>query len=134
MPFKWFFVAVLVSIAACKTKQAAVADSGKDIVFGEGGGFTGAVQTWVLRSNGNIDSAVQDSLVFTGRSIPPSEAASLRKEVEMVLSKNTKTEPGNYYYFLSIAGEVSPLNAFFIPSDSAHFQVYHKLHTRCIGR
>ena len=134
MPFKWFFVAALVLIAACKTKQAAVAGSGKDIVFGEGGGFTGAVQTWVLRSNGNIDSAIQDSLVFTGRSIPPSEAANLMQEVELLLSKNIKTEPGNYYYFMNIAGEVSPVNAFFVQSDSAHFLVYNKLRTRCTGR
>ena len=134
MPSKWFFVAALVLIAACKTKQAAVVGSGKDIVFGEGGGFTGAVQTWVLRSNGNIDSAVQDSLVFTGRSIPPSEAANLMQEVELLLSKNIKTEPGNYYYFMNILEEFSPVNSFFVQSDSAHFLVYNKLRTRCTRR
>lgn len=134
MPSKWIAISCIALLWACKSHKTVTTIPSKDLSFGEGGGFTGAVQTWVLRSNGRIDSAVQDSLVFTGRSIPASEAAELIKEAETLLSEARKTEAGNYYYFLSVSGQEIPLSAYFMEEETGYMSMYRRLQRRCLGR
>ncbi|MEO0339551.1 MAG: hypothetical protein AAF242_10085, partial [Bacteroidota bacterium] len=59
-------IAMLFGLSSCKTKQyAATSLPDKKIVFGKGGGFTGAVTEYILLENAQLfeHPFMQDSLV-----------------------------------------------------------------------
>ncbi len=96
-------IAMLFGLSSCKTKQyAATALPDKKIVFGKGGGFTGAVTEYILLENAQLfeHPFLQDSLV-TMEAMKKKTCKQAFKTLDKIdKSKLGVQEPGNLYYFL----------------------------------
>jgi hypothetical protein len=72
------------------------------IEFGHGGGFTGAVTTYVLLNNGRMYQELMERNEYNKlRRISKDEATTLFAECEKLRTLKTDS-PGNMYYFVTI--------------------------------
>lgn len=72
------------------------------IEFGHGGGFTGAVTTYVLLNNGRIYKELMEGANYDKlRRITKDEATALYDECEKLRTLKTDS-PGNMYYFVTM--------------------------------
>lgn len=132
MYFKTFSLLFVFGIIACgsvKTKDSSNNTTTKDsIVFGEGGGFTGTVLAWTLKSNGDIDS-LNTWLIPVAKigNIGPKKAQEIISEAAKILPSVPYEKPDNMYQFIRVYhGENSGL-ATFTERDSAYYRLYQKL-------
>ena len=91
-------------ITACKTKPYSTSElPTKRIIFGSGGGFTGAVTEYHLFENGQLFEK-QPMLSDTLRPLPNMERKVCRKAFKKMEKMDTSllgaNQPGNRYYFL----------------------------------
>jgi hypothetical protein len=76
------------------------------IEFGHGGGFTGAVTTYVLLNNGRMYQELMERNEYNKlRRISKDEATTLFAECEKLRTLKTDS-PGNMYYFVTIKDSV----------------------------
>ncbi len=91
-------------LASCKSQQYTAENlPEQQLVFGEGGGFTGAVTQYILLENGQIFKhySMEASTVELG-SVKKRTAKEMMKKVQaMQLDTMDVKQPGNMYYFLS---------------------------------
>jgi hypothetical protein len=91
-------------MVACRAGKADDQAPGRRLIFGEGGGFTGAVTTYTLQSDGQLQRT--NSLTKeTGKAgaIPPKEAAALFARAERLIKANRDfNHPGNQYFFVKL--------------------------------
>jgi len=90
-------VVILLNLLKCSTSNDL-----KEIKFGEGGGFTGAMTEYQIKANGEI--FINKSLEKENRKIKTIRNADL-KNIEKKFSKLSKeslnfNHPGNLYYFI----------------------------------
>ncbi len=104
-----FYLMLFSTTICCKSQQYKFSDlPGEQLIFGRGGGMTGAVDTYTLLENGQLFH----SNSLTGANI---ELKKIGKEeaqmffdklTDLRLSEMNFNHPGNMYYFLEeISGE-----------------------------
>jgi hypothetical protein len=95
--FALFFLLI-----SCNKKMAIDKMPTTRLEFGHGGGFTGAVTTYILLDNGHIYSDTLTNKAYTRlRKIGKDEATTLYADCEKL--KTLKTDaPGNMYYFVTM--------------------------------
>ncbi len=111
---------LIFSMFSCKSKKMAADKMPTTrIEFGHGGGFTGAVTTYVLLDNGRIYLDNPDKKEYKHlRKIGKDEAALLYEECQKVMVLKTDT-PGNLYYFVTMKkGEESKRLIYGDPSSA----------------
>jgi hypothetical protein len=97
---------LIFSLISCSKKMAAEKMPANRIEFGHGGGFTGAVTTYVLLNNGRIYQELMERNEYTKlRRISKDEATTLYEECEKLRTLKTDS-PGNMYYFVTIKDSV----------------------------
>lgn len=117
MKSMFLFSSILIlSFLGCKSQQYTFEElPDKQLVFGSGGGITGAIDTYVLLENGQFfysNSLTKESKEL--ESISKKEAKEcFVKLKELSLSEMNFIHPGNRYYFLEE-----------IKSDSIHKVVW----------
>ncbi|HMO41174.1 MAG TPA: hypothetical protein PKC76_18175 [Saprospiraceae bacterium] len=101
-PSQLLLLALLV-LASCKSQRYTPAQMpDNQVIFGDGGGFTGAVTRYILLENGQLFKhySLDDSMTDLG-SISKREARAYFKEIEnLQLAQKQISQPGNVYYFL----------------------------------
>jgi hypothetical protein len=91
-------------MVACRTGKSDQPATNRRLVFGEGGGFTGAVTTYTLQADGQlqrINSLTQE----TGKagSVSRKEAADFFARAESLIKANPDfNHPGNHYFFVKL--------------------------------
>jgi hypothetical protein len=100
-----FFVAFLLifTLFSCKTKPVPAEKMPMTrLEFGHGGGFTGAVTTFILLENGRIYEALHDNKAYKSlRRINKDETTQLFSDCEKLMTLKTDS-PGNLYYFVTM--------------------------------
>jgi hypothetical protein len=87
---------------SCNKKMAADKMPTTRLEFGHGGGFTGAVTTYVLLDNGRIYQDMPDKKQYNRlRRIAKDEATLLYEECEKLNTLKTDS-PGNMYFFVTM--------------------------------
>lgn len=98
-------VLFLFSFCNCN-KHAYSADKLPDeqLLFGEGGGFTGAVTTYMLLQNGQLFrvNSMQGDTTEIAKVEKKSAKMLLKEAKEMEFNKMNIQEPGNVYYFVGL--------------------------------
>ena len=98
-----FIITCLLPMMSCKSQQKVFnpeEEKEECIVFGNGGGFTGAVKEYAISKNGNIYLKSNDKYEKIG-SFPKSKATQILENFySMELDKMTLDEPGNRYYYI----------------------------------
>ncbi len=93
----------LLMLVSCKSQRYAPDQLPENqVVFGDGGGFTGAVTRYILLENGQLFKhySLDDSMTDLG-AISKREARAYFKEIEnLQLAQKQVSQPGNVYYFL----------------------------------
>lgn len=106
MQLKYCFLASLfVVLMACNSQKYLPTEFPKDqIVFGNGGGFTGMVTTYVLQQNGQLFQESMDT-TFDELAIIPKKECKLLFEQYRNLKVDTLelNNPGNMYRFLKLS-------------------------------
>ena len=93
---------LIFSLFSCNKKMTAEKMPANRIEFGHGGGFTGAVTTYVLLNNGRIYQELMEQNQYNKlRRITKDEAADLYAECEKLRTLKTDS-PGNMYYFVTM--------------------------------
>lgn len=91
-------------LASCKSQQYTAENlPEQQLLFGEGGGFTGAVTEYILLENGQIfkNYSLNDSTIELGH-VKKRTAKDMMKKIQaMQLDTMDVKQPGNMYYFLS---------------------------------
>ena len=93
---KYLLVFIPVIFVACSTCKIAKQTYIQEIQFGTGGGFTGAVTTYTLKSNGKL---LRQSDVI---SKAPCDSVNLFFELADQLPKEDFVRPGNTYSFVRV--------------------------------
>ena len=119
---------------SCNKKMAAEKMPTTRMEFGHGGGFTGAVTTYVLLDNGRIYEALSDEKNYKRlRKIPKDETATLYAECEKLQTLKTDS-PGNMYYFVTMKkGEEIPRRWIFGDPAIAPPAELEALYKRLVG-
>jgi hypothetical protein len=100
------FFLILSLGSSCSKKMAADKMPANRIEFGHGGGFTGAVTTYVLLNNGRMYQELMERNEYNKlRRISKDEATTLFEECEKLRTLKTDS-PGNMYYFVTIKDSV----------------------------
>lgn len=87
----------MMAMLSCKT-YSLPSEAQKRLELSEGGGFTGAVTTWVLLPNGQLfQKNTFDTAWQSLPSIKPAAAKRHIKEVENLLLKENILQPDNMY-------------------------------------
>ena len=106
-----FFVGVLFILlfSSCSKKLALDKMPTTRIEFGNGGGFTGAVQTYYLLENGKVYEETADKKAYKRiNSMAKDEATALFTDCQKLMTLRTDA-PGNIYYFVTMKkGEQIP--------------------------
>lgn len=106
-----FFIGILfvLLLSSCNKKLALDKMPTTRLEFGNGGGFTGAVNTYYLLENGKIYEETADKKAYQRiNSMAKDEATNLFAECQKLMTLRTDA-PGNIYYFVTIKkGEQIP--------------------------
>lgn len=102
-PLFRFAIFSLFLILSCKSQQYTLDDlPERQLVFGKGGGITGAIDTYILLENGQLfhsNSITEENSELEG--IRKKEAQECYTKMQSLeLSKMDFNHPGNMYYFL----------------------------------
>lgn len=97
------------SIFSCKTTRY-TADNlpPKQIVFGKGGGITGAITSYILLENGQVflSEGLNDPKVTEYRKIGKRKARKLFEQCDSLMQDAPVVQsPGNVYHFMEFKGE-----------------------------
>lgn len=132
LPFAGMLLIFL--LFSCNKKMAAEKMPTTRMEFGHGGGFTGAVTTYVLLDNGRIYEALSDEKNYKRiRRIPKDETATLYGECEKLQTLKTDS-PGNMYYFVTMKkGEEIPRRWIFGDPSIAPPAELEALYKRLVG-
>lgn len=91
-------------MVACRAGKAHDQTTARRLIFGEGGGFTGAVTTYALQPDGQLERT--NSLTKETKkagSINPKQAATLFARAERLIEANRDyNHPGNQYFFVQL--------------------------------
>lgn len=93
---KKLFLFLILTLSACSTCNVSKHANVQEIQFGIGGGFTGAVTTYTLRTNGKL---LRQSDVI---SKIPCDSVNLFYELADQLPKEDFVHPGNTYSFVRV--------------------------------
>jgi len=79
----------------------------KQLIFGEGGGFSGAVQEFIILENGQVFSRTSFTETPTEmKGIGKAKAKKLFKKAELLnIAKRDFIEPGDIYFFVQIQND-----------------------------
>jgi len=101
MPLFAILVAVLYSSCTAK-KHLPTEYKKKQLIFGTGGGFTGAVTTYVLQENGQLFQTVSDTSYKEVSVLSKDSTKTYFAQMDTIpISDSLEfTHPGNMYYFL----------------------------------
>jgi len=98
-----FFGIIVLSLFGCKSQQYTFEDLPENqLVFGSGGGITGASDTYVLLENGQLfhtNSLTKEVRELKSISKKEAQLCFVKLE-ELSLSEMDFNHPGNLYYFL----------------------------------
>jgi hypothetical protein len=100
----YFFLASLSWLVGCQsTPYEPETYQGKQLLFGAGGGITGAVTTYSLLPNGDLyRDAPHDSTGFALLAEGKRAAAKAAHKQARSLAGYELDAPGNFYYFLAL--------------------------------
>ncbi len=100
----WLAPALVAAMVACSSGKAAPAkDTGEQLHFGQGGGFTGALTYYILLDDGRIFSRTGDSTDTYLTTLDKPLTRQLFSHYRLVgLDKQQFNEPGNMYRFLEL--------------------------------
>ena len=132
MYFRILFLISIIGISACvNTKKGIVYQniSVKDsIIFGEGGGFTGAVISWSIKNNGDIDSLDSEFKPVTkiGK-IGAQRAQELIDEARKTLPQLPFENPGNWYQIVKVTNGNTVQTATFTETNTTYFALFQEL-------
>ncbi len=96
------FIGAALVWQGCKTQEISFKDyKGPKLIFGKGGGFTGAVDEYTVFPNGQVFLKKNDGAVTAYAKIKKKKAKKLfKKAIEMDLMKMSYKKPGNMYYYI----------------------------------
>jgi len=96
------FIGVLFVSQGCKTQEVSFKDyKGPKLMFGEGGGFAGTVNEYVVFPNGQVFLKKNEGAAVVYGKIKKRKAKQLfKKAIEMDLIKKSYKKPGNMYYYI----------------------------------
>jgi hypothetical protein len=102
--------------------------------FGHGGGFTGAVTTYILLENGRMYEGFQEKKDYKRlHTIPKDETKLLYEACEKLFTLKTDA-PGNMYYFVTMKkGDEAPRRWIFGDPSTATPQELETLYKRLVG-
>jgi len=105
MRFLLLFLLLIGSLViwqGCKTQEVSFKDyKGPKLMFGEGGGFAGSVNEYIVFPNGQIFLKKNDGAAVAFAKIKKRKAKKLFKKAdEMDLIKMSYKKPGNMYYYI----------------------------------
>lgn len=99
-----FCLIILLWLPACKSRYSSVSDYPKaQLVFGQGGGFAGTVQTYHLLQDGAVFSAPPEGTTGPQKinQVSKSTAKALFAQAESLsLETRSLRQPGNRYAFI----------------------------------
>jgi hypothetical protein len=101
-PLSIFLFSML--LGSCTHKIAADKMPANQLIFGSGGGFTGAVKAYSLLDDGRIMAQSDDGKTYKSVAKVGKDELSQLKADAQKLDKETFNEPGNLYYFIETKG------------------------------
>lgn len=131
-----FVFSILVFACGSANKVTDTQNNGfnDSIILGEGGGFTGAVVAWSIKSNGDIDSLnVWFKPVAKIGNMGAKKAREMITEASKILPTVPFEKPDNMYQFIRVNYGDSKGAATFTERDTAYFALYQKLRNAVIG-
>ncbi|QHT71160.1 hypothetical protein GXP67_33160 [Rhodocytophaga rosea] len=97
----------IIYLSSCRSHQLtsqADADTGRQVIFGSGGGFSGQVIEYTLLENGQLsrtNSLSKEKIIL--KALPKKEAQSYFEQAEQLhLGTMNFKHPGNLYYFIRL--------------------------------
>jgi len=94
---------LILSFCGCKSQQYSYNElPEKQLIFGSGGGITGAIDTYVLLENGQIfhkNSLTKEVMELESMSKKEAKSCFVKLK-ELALSEMDFNHPGNIYFFL----------------------------------
>ncbi len=103
LTFSVRFLLMALAVSNCKSPSYTPATlPEKQLIFGSGGGFSGAVTRYILLENGQLFryDSLPETLVEMGRVRKSKAKAHFKTIDQLALQKRKINEPGNVYYFL----------------------------------
>jgi len=96
------FIGGILVWQGCKSQEVSFKDyKGPKLMFGEGGGFAGTVNEYVILPNGQVFLKKNDGAAIAFAKIKKRKAKKLfKKAIEMDLMKMSHKKPGNMYYYI----------------------------------
>ncbi len=86
-------ILILLNASNCSTEK-----DFKGIKFGDGGGFTGAVTTYEIKTNGDVFKDDKKT-----KTVEASELKTIQKKIDKLSNESLKfNHPFNMYYFIEI--------------------------------
>ena len=122
--------ASIILLNTCSKKDSSI-DNGlkKQVVFGNGGGFTGQINEYILFENGDLflnNPVKQESKII--KTLTKTETKDIfEKIISLNLDKNQFIHPGNLYYFVKFLsnGKIYEVtwgdNKFLVPPEVKEF-------------
>ena len=118
--------------SACSTKESIDPNQykGKKLYWGNGGGFSGATQYYLLTEKGRIYNKVED-VYIQRKKIKKQEAKQIFNTIESAgMLKLKYDEPGNIYNFLQPVIDKDSNSIVWAPSSSADSSIFAMLYLR----
>lgn len=105
LKFGVFFLIISgLTLFSCKTKSFTPDNfKGAQIVFGSGGGFTGAIDKFLILENGQVFKSTKRKKTLEEKNrFKKKELTTIFEECKTIMSSyDIMDEPGNLYYFIS---------------------------------
>ena len=104
----FLLVLIVFSLSSCATAQdiSPIDYKKKQIIFGNGGGFTGMVNTYVLLQNGRLYQQKSDTTYSELSIVNKKECKTVFKKYKKAQSDTVHVNnPGNIYYFMEFVGK-----------------------------
>lgn len=113
MKFLLFSALLTLASLGCKTTNQYYTPQsfeGAQLKFGNGGGFTGAVTTYILLENGQLFGMepTKSDTIHIPRLDQKLTDQLFSSYHDMGMDKATHNDPGNLYYFLEVQNEGEP--------------------------
>lgn len=106
----YFLLIFSILLISChSSKQDPATFSGKQIIFGNGGGFAGAYNEYVLQENGDFykKEAIKGDYNWVKRLDKDLAEQIFTNYTTLEIEKINMNKPGNIYYFVGMKDEVN---------------------------
>jgi hypothetical protein len=91
-------------MVACRTGKTSDQTTGRRLIFGEGGGFTGAVTTYTLQPDGQLQrtNSLTQETSKAGAISPRAASAFFARADSLIKANRDFNHPGNHYFFVKL--------------------------------